>query len=84
MPIPAANLYPPFNIVRLSHVELRVKDLSWSRAYYVDTLGLQVTHEDAGAIYLRAMEERGHHCMILRKADQGSVGVLGFKVWGRG
>ena len=81
MPIPAPNLHPPFNIVRLSHVELRVTDLAWSRGYYVDTLGLQVTYEDADSIYLRAMEERGHHCMILRKADAGSVGVLGFKVW---
>jgi catechol 2,3-dioxygenase len=27
MPVPAANLYPPFNIVRLSHVEFGVKDL---------------------------------------------------------
>jgi catechol 2,3-dioxygenase len=81
MPIPAANLTPPFNIVRLSHVELRVTDLAWSRAFYVDTLGLQVTHEDATHIYMRAMEERGHHCVILNKADAGSVGVLGFKVW---
>lgn len=81
MPIPAANLTPPFNIVRLSHVELRVTDLAWSRAFYVDLLGLQVTHEDATHIYLRAMEERGHHCVILKKADEGSVGVLGFKVW---
>jgi catechol 2,3-dioxygenase len=81
MPIPAANLNPPFNIVRLSHVELRVTDLTWSRAFYVDMLGLQVTHEDATHIYLRAMEERGHHCVILKKADAGSVGVLGFKVW---
>ena len=81
MPIPAPNLNPPFNIVRLSHVELKVTDLQWSRAFYVDTLGLQVTHEDAGEIYLRAMEERGHHCMILRKAAAPSVGVLGFKVW---
>ena len=81
MPLPAPNLYPPFNIVRLSHVELRVTDLSWSRAFYVDTLGLQVTYEDQSAIYLRAMEERGHHCLILKKADQGDVGVLGFKVW---
>ncbi len=81
MPIPAANLNPPFNIVRLSHVELRVTDLAWSRAFYVDTLGLQVTHEDATHIYLRAMEERGHHCVILKKADAGSVAVLGFKVW---
>jgi catechol 2,3-dioxygenase len=81
MPVPAANLYPPFNIVRLSHVELGVTDLAWSRAYYVDTLGLQVTHEDGEAIYLRAMEERGHHCMILRRAAEGAVRVLGFKVW---
>lgn len=81
MPVPAPNLYPPFNIVRLSHVELAVTDLGWSRAFYVDTLGLQVTHEDGAAIYLRAMEERGHHCLILRRADAPSVAVLGFKVW---
>lgn len=81
MPIPAPNLNPDFNIIRLSHVELFVRDLAWSRAYYVDTLGLQVTHEDADAIYLRAMEERGHHCVILRKGTSGEVGVLGFKVW---
>ena len=81
MPIPAPNLHPPFNIVRLSHVELRVTDLDWSRGFYVDTLGLQVTHEDPDTIYLRAMEERGHHSMILRRADVPSVGVLGFKVW---
>ena len=81
MPVPAPNLYPPFNIVRLSHVELAVTDLAWSRAFYVDTLGLQVTHEDGAAIYLRAMEERGHHCLILRRAEAPSVAVLGFKVW---
>lgn len=79
--IPAPNLYPPFNIVRLSHVELRVTDLGWSRAYYADLLGLQITHEDGEAIHLRAMEERGHHCLILRRAAEPSVGVLGFKVW---
>ena len=84
MPIPAPNLYPDFNIIRLSHVELFVRDLAWSRAYYVDTLGLQVTFEDADAIYLRAMEERGHHCVILRKGTSGEVGVLGFKVWDEG
>ncbi|MEM6304553.1 MAG: 3,4-dihydroxyphenylacetate 2,3-dioxygenase [Pseudomonadota bacterium] len=81
MAIPAHNLTPPFNIVRLSHLELRVTDLAWARAFYADTLGLQVTHEDASAIYLRAMEERGHHCLILTQADTPSVGTLGFKVW---
>lgn len=81
MPIPAPNLYPPFNIVRLSHVELNVTDMAWARAFYVDTLGLQVTHEDSETIYLRAMEERGHHCLMLSKASSPSVAVMGFKVW---
>jgi catechol 2,3-dioxygenase len=45
MPVPAPNLNPDFNIVRLSHVEYNVRDLAASRAFYVDTLGLQVTHE---------------------------------------
>jgi len=81
MPIPAPVLHPPFNIVRLSHVDLHVTDLEWSRAYYVDMLGLQVTHEGNGSLCLRAMEERGHHSVVLRQADVPSVGVLGFKVF---
>ncbi len=68
MPLPTPNLYPPFNIVRLSHVELAVTDLSKSRAFYVDTLGLQVTDETSDTIYLRALEERGHHCIVLKKS----------------
>ena len=43
MPVPAPNLYPAFNTVRLSHVEFGVTDLGRSRAFYVDTLGMQVT-----------------------------------------
>jgi catechol 2,3-dioxygenase len=81
MPIPAPNLYPPFNIVRLSHVELVVTDLAKSRAFYVDTLGLQVTDEDSDTIYLRAMEERGHHCIVLRKGDTPRARDLGFKLF---
>lgn len=81
MPIPAPNLYPPFNIIRLSHVVFGVKDLAASRAFYVDTLGLQVTDEDDEHIYLRAMEERGHHCMVLRKSEESNIRSLAFKVF---
>ena len=81
MPVPPPVLYPPFNIVRLSHVEYRVKDLARSRAFYVDTLGLQVSHEDASSLYLRAMEERGHHSIKLVKSGTSEVGVLGFKLY---
>lgn len=81
MPIPAPVLKPPFNIVRLSHAELGVTDLAASRAFYVDTLGLQVTDEDAETLYLRAMEERGHHCLVLRKSAKAEVAALSYKVY---
>lgn len=81
MPLPTPNLYPDFNIVRLSHIELVVTDLSASKAFYVDTLGLQITYEDASQVYLRAMEERGHHCVILTKGPSACVNVCGFKVY---
>lgn len=81
MPVPAPNLYPPFNIVRLSHVVYHVKDLARSSAFYVDLLGLQVTEEDDRTICLRAMEERGHHCMKLVQSNNAEVAVLGFKLF---
>jgi catechol 2,3-dioxygenase len=81
MPLPAPVLTPPFNVVRLSHVELGVTDLAAARAFYVDLLGLLPTAEDGEAVHLRALEERGHHSVILRKAASPGVAVLGFKVW---
>ncbi|RYE87576.1 MAG: 3,4-dihydroxyphenylacetate 2,3-dioxygenase [Hyphomicrobiales bacterium] len=81
MPLPTPNLQPAFNIIRLSHVELAVTDLTRSRAFYVDTLGLQVTDETRDTIYLRAMEERGHHCIVLRQSDSAEACDLGFKVF---
>tara|TARA_B100000029_G_scaffold457263_1_gene485866 strand:- start:2219 stop:3199 length:981 start_codon:yes stop_codon:yes gene_type:complete len=81
MPLPKINLLPHFNISRLSHIELSVKDLSASHAFYVDTFGLQVTDQDDNFIYLRGMEERGHHCVILKKSATSTCNVLGYKVF---
>jgi catechol 2,3-dioxygenase len=81
MPLPQPNLYPPFNIIRLSHAELVVTDLAASRTFYADTLGLQVSYEDGERIYMRAMEERGHHCIVLVKGDRPVCNVLGYKVY---
>ncbi|MEC8310235.1 MAG: VOC family protein, partial [Pseudomonadota bacterium] len=81
MPVPAPNLYPAFNVVRVSHAELIVTDLDASRAFYADTLGLQVTFEDTEIICLRAMEERGHHCLILRRGAVPSCSYLAFRLF---
>ena len=81
MPLPKNNLYPDFNISRLSHIELGVKDLEASFAFYVETLGLQVTEKESDYIYLRGMEERGHHSVILKKSEEPTCNVLGYKVF---
>lgn len=82
MPVPAPNLYPDFNTIRLSHARLNVADLAASRRFYTDILGLQVTDEDAAHVYLRAMEERGHHCLVLQTTGPpGTVEVMGFKTF---
>jgi catechol 2,3-dioxygenase len=80
MPIRPSELAPPFNIVRASHVELGVRDLARSRAFYVDCLGLLATDESAVALHLRGVEERNHHSIVLRKAREPTVTALGFKL----
>lgn len=81
MPIPKPNLYPEFNTIRLSHIELSVHDLEASRTFYCDILGLQLTGEGSDRLYFRAMEERGHHCLILKKSDTPQANFLGFKTF---
>jgi 3,4-dihydroxyphenylacetate 2,3-dioxygenase len=80
MPVRKPIFDPPFNIVRASHVELTVRDLARARAFYVDCLGYLVGAEDKDALYLRAVEERNHHSIVLRKGKDSAAHAIGFKV----
>jgi len=80
MPVRPPNLNPPFNVVRASHVEFGVRDLAKSRAFYVDCLGYLVTDAQRDALYLRGVEERNHHSIVLRTADAPCVHAIGFKL----
>ena len=91
MPIPKPVFDPPFNVVRASHAVLRVRDLELSRRFYEEIIGLHVEHADKDAIYLRGMEERNHHSLVLRRIDDladrsgaspdaATADRLGFKV----
>ena len=81
MALPPVVLNPPFNILRISHIELVVTDLEASKRFYCDTLGLQLTDETKSRVWLRAMEERSHHCVILVKGKKPSVNAMGYRVW---
>ena len=80
MPIrhPAGN--PPFNIIRLSHIELGVTDLERSRHFYVETLGLIETERVGNSLYLRGVEERNHHSFVLTEMEETAVIRMGYKM----
>src|SRR5207247_6977004 len=75
---------PPFNIVRASHVELGVADIARARAFYVDCLGYIVSDQDNDALYLRGVEERNHHSVVLRRSDAVVALAIGLKVGAAG
>lgn len=68
------------NIVRAGHGEFRVTDLDRARAFYVDLLGFVESDRTRDALYLRGLEERVHHSLVLRQADSPGAGHLGFRV----
>jgi catechol 2,3-dioxygenase len=82
MAVPKTNLSPAFNITRASHIVLTSCDLAASRRFYTEVIGLLVTHESGDEIYLRGVEERCHHSLILRQSSgRPACEVMGFRVF---
>lgn len=81
MSIPRTAYPPPFVMTRASHVILTSKDLSASRAFYVDALGFVVSDEDSSTLYLRGLEEACHHSLVIKKADIGGCERIGLRVY---
>lgn len=72
------------DIVRASHVEFYVTDIGRARDFYVDTLGFVVTAEEGGRLFLRGLEDRFHHCLVLTEKSKPGLGHLSFRVRTRG
>ena len=69
------------DIVRASHIEFFVSNLEKSRDFYVDTLGFVETESSRSQIYLRGLEDRSHHCLILTKNEgKPAVSHIAFRV----
>lgn len=66
---PETHKSPPFGITRASHLIYTVRDLSRSRDFYTQVLGLVVSGEDRNTLYLRGVEERAHHSLVLKQTD---------------
>src|SRR5687768_6849383 len=81
MPIRRPNLHPPFNVVRVAYVEGHATDLALSKAFWVDALGFIVTEQTSDGLWLRGLEERNHHSVVLRRAAEPDITAVGFKVY---
>ena len=71
---------PPYDIVRVAHVELLVDDLEASARFYIDVLGMVESDRTDGAVYLRGWEEHTHHSLVLRDGAESAVGHVAFRV----
>ncbi len=78
----AAKRTLPFNILKTGHVELRVTDLDRAHDFYVGLLGLNETERIGDRLFLRCLEDWEHHSLILRQAESGGVGHIGYRVEG--
>ena len=65
--LPSTNFNPPFNITRASHLIFTARDLAKSRDFYTEVIGLVVSDENRDTIWLRGVEEIGHHSLTLKR-----------------
>ncbi|WP_216216558.1 3,4-dihydroxyphenylacetate 2,3-dioxygenase [Amycolatopsis aidingensis] len=70
----------PPDLIRSAYAELIVTDLAVARWFYVDVLGLVVTAERPGVLYLRAFEEYLHHSLVLREGTEPALRRLAYRV----
>jgi catechol 2,3-dioxygenase len=80
MMVPSNQTKPEFNILRAAHAELFVQDLARAREFYVDLLGLVETASDNNHLYLRCLEEREHHSLVLCQKPQAGASHIAFRV----
>ena len=71
---------PQFNVLRAAHAEYFVSDLGRAHEFYVDLLGLVESEVDGERIYLRGLEEREHHSLVLRRGPGGGASHIAFRV----
>src|SRR6266446_7911086 len=73
MNVPQTNFNPPFRFRRASHVVFTSRDLVKSREFYTEVVGLLVSDEDRNTLYLRGLEERAHHSLVVKHSDEPSA-----------
>src|SRR2546421_498285 len=75
MDIPKTNFNPPFRFGRASHLTFTVRDLARSHDFYTKVVGLVVSDDDRDTLFLRGVEERAHHSLVLKRTNSAPACV---------
>jgi catechol 2,3-dioxygenase len=67
-------------ITHLGHAELLVPDLAASKSFFTDIMGLQVSQETEGRVFLRAWQDWDHHTLVLTESPEPGLAHLGWRV----
>jgi len=67
--LPQTNYKSPFRFSRASHSVFTARDLAKSEEFYTEVLGLVVSDKDKDTLYLRGLEERSHHSMVIKRTS---------------
>jgi catechol 2,3-dioxygenase len=68
------------SIMRIGRAEIKVLDLKQAVDYYTNIIGLDITGESEGKVYLKAWDEFDHHSVILQESDSAGLDHFAFKV----
>jgi catechol 2,3-dioxygenase len=67
-------------VSHIGHAELLLTDLAASTAFFTEMLGLQVSDQQEGRVYLRAWQDFDHHTLQLTEASEPGLAHIGFRV----
>ncbi|RLA21278.1 MAG: catechol 2,3-dioxygenase [Gammaproteobacteria bacterium] len=68
-------------VLRISHINLRVLDMTAALKHYEDVLGMEKVHTDSeGNVYLKAWDEWDKYSVILSESDRAGMNHIGYKV----
>lgn len=70
----------PFSIARAAHAEYVVTDIERAREFYVSCLGMIETERCGDSVYLRGIEDRHHHSLVLTQGDKAHVRHIAFRL----
>ena len=80
MTVLSNQIRPKVNVLRAAHAELFVSNLAMAREFYVNLLGFIETASDNNHLYLRCLEDREHHSLVLSQKPHGGAGHIAFRV----